>query len=141
LEVDRREQELSRLWTEKEQLYQSALSAYQHGEISSALTKLERVLDLNRQSPDSALPDRDAQYQSLYNQIRTEREAARNSYAEGRRHLADRNFARALEICAEYLKRFPGDPLFQALELEIKEQQRQEQSSFIAEVSRRVDAE
>ena len=50
---------------------------YQHGEISSALTKLERVLDLNRRSPDSTIPERDAQYQSLYNQIRTEREAAR----------------------------------------------------------------
>jgi eukaryotic-like serine/threonine-protein kinase len=141
MEVDRREQEINQLRAEKEQLYQSAVNCYQHGEVSSALSKLERVLELHRQSPDSAIPDRDAQYQSLYNQIRTEREAARSSYAEGRRHLADRNFARALELCAEFLKKSPGDPMFQALKLEAEEQQRQEQSSFIADVSRRVEAE
>ena len=97
VDVRRREKEINRLRKEKEQLYQSAMNCYQHGEVSSALSKLERVLDLHRQSPDSAIPDRDAQYQSLYNQIRTEREAARNAYAEGRRYLADRNFAKALE--------------------------------------------
>src|SRR6185312_4485910 len=141
IDVDRREQEINRLRAEKEQLYQSAVTSYQKGEVSSALSKLERVLELHRQSPDSAIPDRDAQYQSLYNQIRTEREAARNAYAEGRRHLADRNFSKALDLCAECLKKSPGDPMFQALKLEIEEQQRQEQSAFIADVSRRVDAE
>jgi serine/threonine protein kinase len=141
VEVDRQEQEIHRLRREKEQLYQSAVNCYQQGEVSSALSKLERVLELHRQSPDSAIPDRDAQYQSLYNQIRTEREAARSSYAEGRRHLADRNFAKALDLCAEFLKKSPGDPMFQALKLEAEEQQRQEQSSFIADVARRVEAE
>lgn len=140
-EVDRREQEITRLRAEKEQLYQSAVNCYQHGEVSSALSKLERVLELHRESPDSAIPDRDAQYQSLYNQIRTERDSARNSYAEGRRHLADRNFSKALELCAEFLKKSPGDPMFQALKLEAEEQQRQEQSSFIADIARRVEAE
>ena len=141
IEVERREQETNRLRAEEEQLYQSAVNCYQHGEVSSALSKLERVLEMHRQSPDSAIPDRDAQYQSLYNQIRTEREVARSSYAEGRRHLGDRNFARALELCAEFLKKSPGDPMFQALKLEAEEQQRQEQSAFIAEVARRVEAE
>jgi serine/threonine protein kinase len=141
VEVDRREQEIARLRTEKEQLYQSALSSYQNGEISSALSKLEKVLEVNRRSPDSAIPDRDAQYQGLYNQIRTERDAARNSYAEGRKHLTDRNFSKALEICAEFLKKTPGDPMFQALKLEAEEQERQEQSSFIAEIARRAEGE
>jgi eukaryotic-like serine/threonine-protein kinase len=141
VEVDRREQEVNRLRAEKEKLYQAAVSCYQHGEVSSALSKLERVLELHRQSPDSAIPDRDAQYQSLYNQIRTEREAARSSYAEGRRYLADRSFAKALELCSEFLRKSPGDPMFQALKLEAEEQQRQEQSSFIADVARRVESE
>lgn len=140
-EVDRREQEITRLRAEKEQLYQSAVNCYQHGEVSSALSKLERVLEMHRESPDSAIPERDAQYQSLYNQIRTERDSARSSYAEGRRHLADRNFSKALELCAEFLKKSPGDPMFQALKLEAEEQQRQEQSSFIADIARRVEAE
>jgi len=141
VEVERKEQEVGRLRGEKEQLYQSAMSCYHRGEVSSALTKLERILDLTRRSPDSAIPERDAQYQSLYNQIRTERETARNAYAEGRRYLADRNFGKALEICDEFLKRSPGDPMFHALKLEGEEQLRQEQSAFIAEVSRRVETE
>jgi len=140
-DVERKEQEVSRLRTEKEQLYQSALSCYNRGEVSSALTKLERILDLSRRSPDTAVPDRDAQYQSLYNQIRTERDAARNAYAEGRRYLADRTFVKALEICNEFLKKSPEDPLFKALKLEVEEHLRQEQSAFIADVSRRVEAE
>ncbi|MEB2361550.1 MAG: protein kinase [Bryobacterales bacterium] len=140
-EVDRREQESTRIRQEKEQLYHAALSSYQHGEVSSALTKLERILELNRLSPDFATPERDALYQNLYNQIRSERETARNSYAEGKRHLADRNFAKALEICDDFLRRYPSDPMFQALKLEVEEQQRQERSAYIADVGHRLDAE
>ena len=141
LDIDRREQEIARIRAEKEQLYKAALSSYQNGEISSALSKLERVLEFSRTAPESGIPDRDAQYQGLYNQIRTERDAARTSYAEGRRCLADRNFDRALEICDEFLKRYPNDPLFQALKIEAEENRRQERSSFIADVARRVEAE
>jgi eukaryotic-like serine/threonine-protein kinase len=140
-DVDQREEEITRLHVEKEELYQSALDCYQHGEISSALSKLERVLELHSQSPASALPDRAAQYQSFYNQVRTERDAARSTYAEGRRHLTDKNFAKALEVCGEFLKKSPEDRMFQALKLEIEEQQRQEQSAYIADVARRVEGE
>jgi len=141
VDVGRREQEATRLRREKEELYQAAINCYNRGEVSSALTRLERILEMAQQSPDAAIPDRDAQYQSLYNQVRSEREAARSAYAEGRRCLADRNLARALEICNDFLNRNPEDPMFQALKLEVEEQRRQEQSGFIAEVSRRVDAE
>ena len=40
---DRREKEVERSRKEKEQLYQGAMSCYQRGEVSSALTKLERI--------------------------------------------------------------------------------------------------
>ena len=140
-DVDRREKEVARTRSETEQLYQSAMQCYQRGEVSSALTKLERILEMTRRSPDSTIPDRDAQYQSFYNQIRTERDASRSAYAEGQRYLADRNFVKALELCNEFLKKCPGDPMFQALKLEAEEQQRQDQSAFIAEVSRRAEAE
>ncbi len=93
---------------------------------------MERLLDLNRTGPKAATPDRDAQFQSLYNQVRSERDAARNAYAEGRKHLLDRNFGRALEVCQEYLQKHPGDPLFHALKIETEEAQRQEQSAAVA---------
>ena len=141
VDVDRREREVARTRSETEQLYQLAMKCYQRGEVSSALTKLERILEMTRRSPDSTIPDRNAQYQSFYNQIRTERDASRSAYAEGQRYLADRNFVKALELCNEFLKKSPGDPMFQALKLEAEEQQRQDQSAFIAEVSRRAEAE
>ena len=49
--------------------------------------------------------------------------------------------SRQLELCNEFLKKSPGDPMFQALKLEAEEQQRQDLSAFIAEVSRRAEAE
>ncbi|MGA8027297.1 MAG: protein kinase, partial [Bryobacteraceae bacterium] len=140
-EVDRTEQEAAKIKEEKQKLYEAAVASYKQGEISTALSKLERLLELNRQGPKSVTPERDAQYQSLYNQIRSERDAARNAYAEGRKHLMDRNFPRALEICRENLQKHSGDPMFQALKLEAEELQRQEQSAAVAEINRRMEAE
>ena len=73
--------------------------------------------------------------------MRSERDGARHAYDEGRKHLLEGNVARALEICEEHLTQHPGDPMFQALQLEAEEVRRQEQSAAIAEVSGRVDAE
>ena len=140
-EIDRTEQEFIQIREEKQKLYQGALESYQSGEISSALSKLERVLEFSRRSPKSATPDRDAQYQSLYNQIRSERDAAKNSYAEAVKNLADRNFAKALQICEEFLRNHSGDPMFQALKIEAEELQRQEHSAAIADINRRVEQE
>ena len=139
--VERSEQELSRAREEKQKLYEAALNSYRNGEISTALSKLERLLEINRTGPKTHGPGNDAQYQSLYNQIRSEREAARNIYAEARKYLADKNFSRTLEICDEYLQKHPDDPLFQALKIEAEEAQRQQQSAAIAEFSRRVESE
>ncbi len=140
-EAERREQEALRTRAEIEQLYGSAVNAYHSGEISTALTKLEQLLELGRQAPDAALPDRDALYQSLYKEVRSEHDSIHNAYEDARRQLAERNFGRALEICEEFLGRYPSDPVFQALKLEAVELRRQELSEYIAEVGRRADAE
>ena len=140
-ESDRREQEALRIRTEREQLYGSAMKAYQNGEVSTALSKLERLLDLGRQTPDAAVPDRDAIYQGFYNQVRSDRDSIHNAYEEARRLLTEGNFARTLYICDEFISRYPSDAIFQALKLEAVEQQRQELSGYIAEIGRRVDGE
>jgi serine/threonine protein kinase len=140
-EAERREQEALRTRAEIEQLYGSAVNAYHSGEISTALTKLERLLEIGRQVPDAAHPDRDALYRSLYKEVRSEHDSIHNAYEDARRQLAERNFGRALEICEEFLGRYPTDPVFQALKLEAVELRRQELSEYIAEVGRRADAE
>ncbi len=140
-EISVREREAIRIRLEKERFYSSALKAFQSGEISTALSKLERILSLARETPDAAVPERDAVYQSFYNQVRSERDSIHTAYEEGRRCLNEKNLAKALEICDQTLAKYPGDALFQALRLEIVETQRRDLSGFIADVGKRLEAE
>ncbi len=141
-EIDQTEQDLVRFREEKKRLYEGAMASYSSGEISTALSKLERGLNLGRRPDGRALTTEiDAQYQSFYNQVRSERDAAKNAYAEGRKCLEDKNTVRALEICEENLRKQPNDPMFQALKLEAKDIERQVRSAAIAEINRRTDSE
>jgi serine/threonine protein kinase len=140
-EVDRLEEDYLALRQEKEDLYKAAQAAWHKGEVSSALIKLERAMELDRKAPDSAAPERGATYQNFYNQVRSEHDAMNTSYAEARKYLDEHDFAQALAVCDTYLSKYPGHALFQALKFDIEEQQRQELSRFIAEVDRQVDAE
>src|SRR5882724_1315779 len=140
-EVDRREDQYVKARKEKEELYKQALEAWQSGEMSSALTKLERLVDLDRRVPDTAAPDRGISYQTFYNQVRSEHDLLRNSYQEARAHLVDGNFSAALTICQQYLSKYPGHALFQALKFDVEERQRQDLSSRVAEIDRRVEGE
>src|SRR5260370_6570693 len=79
-DVERLEQEHTRARREKEQLYQAAMAADQRGDISSALSKLERVLDLDRRVPDAAAPGRATKYQNLYNKDRSQHENMQSTY-------------------------------------------------------------
>ncbi len=140
-DVDRREQSYVKVRKEKEQLYESSLEAWQNGEISVALSRLERLLDLDKRSPDTSAPDRGATFQKFYNQVRSDHDALRNGYDEARKNLAEGNFRAALALCDEWLQRHPGHALFQALKFDIEERERQGLSARIAEVDRKVEAE
>jgi serine/threonine protein kinase len=140
-EVDRIEQEHFRACKEKEELYRSALDAWNCGEVTAALSKLERVLEIDSRSPDRSSPDRAAAYRDFYNKVRSEHDSIENSYNEARKHLETRNFARALAIANEFLGKYPEHALFQALKCDIEERQRQELSARIAEIDREVEAE
>jgi serine/threonine protein kinase len=117
--IDRSEHEIGMLHQERQLLYDAALKGYRKGEISSAQSQLEKAIDLGNRAPGP--PSTDGQYLALYEQIRSERDALHNSYTEGRRAVESRNFARALDICREVLRRHPGEPLFQALKIEIED--------------------
>ncbi len=140
-EVDRQEQEYKKLRQDKEQVYRSAVDAWQKGDVSSALAKLGVVLELDRKAPDSVTPEGGARYQSFYNEVRSEHDAMNTAYAEARKQLAERSFAKALATCQAYLAKYPTNAIFQALRYDIEEQQRQELSALIASVDRQVEAE
>ena len=140
-EVDRQEQEYKKLRQEKEQLHSAAMFAWQKGDVSSALAKLGVVLELDRRAPDSINRESGANYQSFYNEVRSEHDAMNAAYAEARRNLTEHNFGRAMAACQAYLVKYPNNAIFQALKYDIEEHQRQELSAFIASVDRQVEAE
>ena len=140
-EIQQREQQYLQLREEKEKLYQSAVKAYEKADLSEALSKLERVLELDRKAPEISSSERGSSYQSFYNQVRSEQDANMSAYAEARRCLAEGNFNRAIEISEEALKKYPGQALFQALRFDIEERKRQKLSAYIVETDRNVSAE
>ncbi len=140
-EVDRQEQEYKKLRQEKEQLHSAAMDAWHKGDVSNALAKLGVVLDLDRRAPDSINRESGANYQSFYNEVRSEHDAMNTAYAEARRLLTEHNFRKASDVCQTYLAKYPGNAIFQALKYDIEEQQRQELSAFVASVDRQVEAE
>ena len=140
-EVDRQELEYKKLRQEKEHLHRAAMEAWQKGDVSNALAKLGVVLDLDRRAPDSINRESGANYQSFYNEVRSEHDAMNTAYAEARRYLTEHNFRKASEACETYLSKYPSNAIFQALKYDIEEQQRQELSAFVASVDRQVEAE
>ena len=139
-EVDRREQDYARLRQEKAQLHEAALSDWHKGQVSSAMVKLERLLNLEHRAPGID-PKTSASFQTLYDQVRSEHDAIRNAYETARTHLASDNVVQAVEICDQYLAKYPGHALFQALKYDAEERQRQKLSAFIAETDCKVENE
>ena len=139
-EVGRRESEVSRVREEKARLYQSAMQAWEKGEVTSALSKLEVLVSMDRDQPESDT-GRSSTYQNFYNQVHSEHNSLRNSYEEAKRNLAADNFEAAMMVCRQYLAKYPNHALFQALKFDVEERQRQKLSQVIAATDRRVDEE
>ena len=113
-----------RLRQEKIEIYQAAVNLWKNGEVSQALSRMRDVLELDRKAPDATSPDATGTYQSLYDKIQSEHDAINNGYAEARRHIEDRKFAPALQICQTFLTKYPGHALFQALKFDIRDAKR-----------------
>jgi len=140
-EVERLEQVHIRARQEKDQLFQAAQAADQRGELSAALSKLERVLDLERRLPDTGAPERGTAYQNLYNKVRSEHDRIQSVYSEAKRQVEMGEFTTALSICSEHLAKYPDHTLFQALKIDAEEKHRLRISQQIMEMDRRVEAE
>jgi len=139
-DVGRREREASQVREEKARLYQAAMQAWDKGDVTSALSKLEHLMKLDHTQPD-ADAGRTGTYHSFYNQVHSEHNSIRNAYEEARQNLAGKNYEAALATCQHYLSRYPNHALFQALKFDIEERQRQALSAVIADTDRRVEEE
>jgi serine/threonine-protein kinase len=139
--IESTEADAKRIREQKEQLYGSAMKAFQEGEIDSALSKLERLFSVARSNPYAAIPERDAVYQSFYKEVRSEHDSIHSALEEAQRQFGEKNFAGAMAVCKQLLANHPHDGTFQALKIRIEDAERQELSSYIAEVSKRVESE
>jgi serine/threonine-protein kinase len=139
--IESTETEAKRIRDQKEQLYGSAMRAYQDGEISTALTKLERLFSVAQANPNAAIPERDAVYQSFYKEVRSERDTIHSALEDAQRQFREKNFASAMAVCRDLLAKYPNDGTFQALKIRIEDAERQELSSYTAEISKRLDGE
>ena len=139
--IESTETDAKRIREQKEQLYTSALKAYQNGEISTALSRLERLFSVAQSNPNAAIPEREAVYQSFYKEVRSERDTIHGALEDAQRQFREKNFAGATAVCRELLAKYPNDGTFHALKIQIEDAERQELSSYTADVSQRLEAE
>ena len=139
--IDVMEVEAKRVRDQKEQLYSTAMKAYQNGDVDAAMSRMVRLFSVVRSKPEGAVPERDAVYESFYKEVRSEYDSIRSLLEEAQHEFGEENFSKALEICGKHLARYPHDGTFQALKIQIEDAERQKVSAYIADVSRKVDAE
>jgi serine/threonine protein kinase len=139
-ELGRRELEISHVREEKARLYEAAKQAWEKGETTSALGKLEALIAMDREVPELDA-ERVSTYQNFYSQVHSAHDALKNAYDDARRNLSDGNFEAALATCRQYLSLYPNHALFKALKYDAEERRRQSLSAVIAETDRRVEQE
>jgi serine/threonine-protein kinase len=139
-EIDRRENDLVQTRREEYDLYEAARDSWERGEVTSALSKLEHLIAIERHRPrtDSG---RGATYQKFYNQVRSERDGIKNAYERARADMENGNFEAALSVCRQFLAKYPTHALFHSLKFDVEERSRQKLSSYIAEIDQKVEAE
>ena len=141
-EVKAAEQEHLRLRREKTEMYQSAFNAWTKGDISRALSEMKLVLELDDRAPDTSPHEGSTTYRSFYDKIRSEHDAIDKAHGEARGWLAENDFAKALQLCDEFLAKYPGQALFLALKHDIDARRRQQPAAAAtADAGRPADAD
>jgi hypothetical protein len=136
-EIDRRENEYRELAAQKEKLYSQALGAWQAGNVTSALARMERLIEMNSLSGEPV----EARHQELYDQVRAGKEAIDGAWAGCMQALARGDFAAALGICEDQLASFPGNALLQVLRVDVMDARRRHVAAELDELNRRLAGE
>ncbi len=140
-QVERRESEVQRIREHKSEAYAEALDAEKRNDLTSALSKLKEVLELERRAPDAKEPGKLATYQSLYNRLHSEHEAIAASYADAKQALERGDYAVASQFCDKFLEQFPQHTLFKALKFDTEQRWRRATSLRIIEVEEAAENE
>lgn len=139
-EIGSAEREAERARQRKEEIYQAALEAWNRGDVTHALTRMESLMALQHERPD-VNADRAGTYQKLFQEVRSEHESIENGQQQARQALGDDRLEEAAEICRRFLAKYPANALFQSLQFDIEERGRLKLSQTIAETDRRAEQE
>ena len=139
--LESREQAYRALRQEKDDVYRAAKEAWQNSEFATAVAKLQRVLTLESQAPDTSSPDTRANYSNFLNLAESARAAIETLRTEVEAAIANGQFDRAASLCSEVAARYPGHPMPHGLRLLTDACQRRESIVRMAEIAHHVDAE
>jgi len=140
-QVERRESEVQRIREHKREAYAEAIDAEKRNDLTSALSKMKEVLELERLAPDVKEPAQLATYQSLYNRLHSEHEAIAASYAEAKQALERGDYAVVSQLCDKFLEKFPQHTLFKALKFDTEQRWRRAISLRIIDVEEAAESE
>ena len=139
--IERREREYQEIRREKEELYQSALEQRRNGNLTQAADRLERLISLDKRSPEKTSPDRGAAYEKSFNEVRSERDAIDHALSEAKKYLNGKDYAAAQAICDPLLEKYPRHAVIRGLRLQISERQQLDLSEYIAKVDSEASRE
>ena len=139
-EIGSVEREAERARQRKEEIYQTALEAWNRGDVTHALTRMESLMALQQERPD-ADGDRAGAYQKLFQEVRSEHESIDSGHQQARRALSNDRLDDAVEIWRTVPAKYPSNALFQSVQFDIEERGRLKLSQMIAETDRQVEQE
>jgi len=140
-QVERKESGVQRIREHKKEAYAAALEAEKRNDLTSALSKMKEVLELEQQAPDSNESGQLASYQTLYNKLHSEHEAIAASYTEAKKALEHGDYASASQLCDKFLEQFPQHTLFKALKFDTEQRWRKAVSLRLIEVEEAAENE
>jgi hypothetical protein len=118
-EISHRERRLARRREQKAALYESAVQAWERGDMVSALGRLSRLLGLEEANPDPAA-DRAHAWRNFYEKVTAEHDSLVSASTEVRRHMEAGAFTDALALLDRLLARYPQHAALAALKLEVE---------------------
>jgi len=130
-----------RVRAHKEQLYSKALRDFQNGDIEAARSRLDHLFSEVRLHPEGMAPERDAVYESFYEQVCSTCDSLRSKLEEAQKLLDGENFPQARAICIEQLARYPDNEDFHALKMQVEDAERQKISADFAAATKNADGE
>ncbi|HEX4164001.1 MAG TPA: protein kinase [Bryobacteraceae bacterium] len=140
-QVERKKSEYQEIREQKQQVYAAALDAQRQNDLTSALSKMRQVLELDKQAPDLQEPSRSAGFESLYNKLHAEHEAVAEKYREAKQALDTGDYSTVALLCDTMLETYPQHTLFKALKYDNDQRWRRAISSQIIQVEEQADNE